>query len=138
MIPENGRNFDFYDIVANVLGSLSALALSSWYHKRMLERKRAKRGYSGAPVVDGDQNVDLELGTGQESGIVHHDTAPAAVSLEQELDNWDENAEDAWDNEDDVTNGAATTVATGRIAPGSTIITSATEVEEDTKNKRAD
>ncbi|TVY94192.1 Uncharacterized protein LAWI1_G000576, partial [Lachnellula willkommii] len=42
----NGRVFDFYDIVANVVGSLGALALSSWYHQRMLERKkRNKQSY---------------------------------------------------------------------------------------------
>ena len=43
LIPDNGREFDVWDIVANTVGSLSALALSSWYHKRMLERKRKKR-----------------------------------------------------------------------------------------------
>jgi len=56
----------------------------------MLERKRAARGYGA--VAGDDQDVDIELGEsmdGQETGIVH-------PNVEQELDNWDENAED-WD-----------------------------------------
>ena len=47
--------------------------------------------------------MDLELGEGsaaQESGVVPRDTAPAAVSLEAELDAWDENAEDTWEEEE--------------------------------------
>src|SRR5205809_6079916 len=31
----NGRVFDLLDIAANIVGSLAAVALSSWYHKRM-------------------------------------------------------------------------------------------------------
>jgi hypothetical protein len=95
IIP-NDRIFDLYDIIANIAGSLAAVALSSWYHKRMLERKRAAKQYLTVP---GDEEADLELGEGlgtQESGI----TAPApARSLEAEVDNWDENAEDAWEEE---------------------------------------
>lgn len=48
-------------------------------------------------TVPGDEEAALELGEGlgaQESGITG--TAPAR-SLEAEVDNWDENAEDAWD-----------------------------------------
>lgn len=91
----NGRVFDLFDIAANIAGSLAAVALSSWYHKRMLERKRAAKQYM---VVPGEEEADLELGEGvgaQESGIVG--SAPA--SLEAEVDNWDENAEDTWDDE---------------------------------------
>lgn len=139
LIPDNGRNFDFYDIVANVAGSLSALALSSWYHKRMIERKRKRKGYTGVPATDGAEDHDLELGegiNGQESGIVHHDTAPAAVSLEQELDNWDENAEDVWD-EDDTANAAVTTDG---FAPSGSATVAATEPEDGVKDtkKRAE
>lgn len=137
LIPNNGREFDGYDIVANVLGSGAALGLSSWYHKRMIERKRKRKGYTGVPATDGADDLDVELGegiNGQDSGIVHHDTAPATVSLEQELDNWDENAEDAWD-EEDAPNAAATTVA-----PSGSATVSATEPEDDIKDakKRAD
>lgn len=136
LIPDNGREFDLYDIVANVLGSGCALALNSWYHKRMIERKRKRKGYTGVPTTEGAEDHNLELGegvNGQESGIVHHDTAPAAVSLEQELDNWDENAEDAWDEDD---NAAATTDG---FAPSGSATVAATEPEDikDAK-KRAD
>lgn len=81
------------------MGSLSALALSSWYHRRMLERKRQAKHYQIVPGDDGD--VDLELGDRptEESG----DISNAGPSLEAEVDNWDENVEDAWE-EDDVTN----------------------------------
>ncbi|KAF2025539.1 hypothetical protein EK21DRAFT_76201 [Setomelanomma holmii] len=83
------RDFDYYDVLANVMGSISALALCNWYHKRMLERKRAARGYGAVP---GDDDLDVELGEsseGQESGIVR-------PTVEEELERWDENAED-WD-----------------------------------------
>lgn len=77
----------------------------------MLERKRASKNYNlvpgeeGGADAEGDQGVDLELGErsgnpnnegGQESGIL---PAPTR-SLEQEVDNWDENAED-WDEDGD-------------------------------------
>jgi hypothetical protein len=89
--------FDVYDIVANIVGSLVALALSSWYHMRMLERKRLAKHYQ---VVPGDEEADLELGEGvgaQESGTTS--AGVAAPTLEDEVDNWDENIEDAWDEE---------------------------------------
>ncbi|TGO42114.1 hypothetical protein BHYA_0012g00290 [Botrytis hyacinthi] len=88
----NGRTFDFYDIVANIVGSLAGVALCSWYHLRMLERKRLAKTYH---VVPGDEEQDLELGEGmgaQESGV-----ATASRTLDEEVDNWDENMEDAWD-----------------------------------------
>lgn len=63
---------------------------------RMLERKRAAKQYLTVP---GDEEADLELGEGvaaQETGV----TAVAPTrSLEAEVDNWDENAEDPWDEE---------------------------------------
>ncbi len=156
LIPNNGRVFDLLDIAANILGSLAALGLCSWYHKRMLDRKRHRR-YASLPgeeggaaggdleagpdgpdtvdhqhdeddsgiMVDGD--VELSEGVGRresaaaagESAAPAADTSkPAAVSaaaapatspaktpraatLDEELDNWDENAEDAWEEEDD-------------------------------------
>lgn len=66
---------------------MSALALCNWYHKRMLERKRAARGYAAVAGED-----DVELGEGiprQESGVVR-------PTVDEELERWDENAED-WD-----------------------------------------
>ncbi|TGO52488.1 hypothetical protein BCON_0140g00020 [Botryotinia convoluta] len=91
----NGRTFDFYDIVANIVGSLAGIALCSWYHLRMLERKRLAKTYH---VVPGDEEQDLELGEGvgaQESGV-----AAASRTLDEEIDNWDENMEDAWDEDE--------------------------------------
>lgn len=111
----NGRLFDPYDIVANVLGSLSALALCSWYHKRMLERKRLAKQYHIVPTRD---DVDLELGEGiggvQETGTGVTD-ANAGAGLEAEVDNWDENAEDAWDGEEDTL--ASKSARDGQTAP---------------------
>ncbi|KKA30985.1 hypothetical protein TD95_002941 [Thielaviopsis punctulata] len=106
-ILPNGRTFDVYDIVANVLGSAGAVALCSWYHGRMLDRRRQRR-YNAVP---GEEPDDLELGEGHETGIVHDNesgeaSVPApALTLEEEVDNWDENAEDNWDDnreEDDL------------------------------------
>lgn len=109
----NGRLFDPYDIVANVLGSLSALALCSWYHKRMLERKRLAKQYH---IVATGDDVDLELGEGiggeQEPGVTD---ASVGAGLEAEVDNWDENAEDAWDGEEDTL--ASKSARDGQTAP---------------------
>ena len=70
----NARNFDALDIAANVAGSLAALGLCTLYHKRMLERKRKRKGYG---VVPQEGEGDVELGQ-QESGIVdaHVDDEP--------------------------------------------------------------
>ncbi|KAI5199226.1 hypothetical protein E4T39_06351 [Aureobasidium subglaciale] len=91
----NGREFDPYDILANVVGSLLALLACSWYHKRMLERRRAARNYQ---IVPGEEQ-DVELGentTDQETGVMPSSEQPANIT--EELDNWDENAED-WDDD---------------------------------------
>ncbi|KAF2723422.1 hypothetical protein K431DRAFT_282884 [Polychaeton citri CBS 116435] len=115
----NGRIFDPFDILANVVGSALALSLCSWYHRRMLERRRKSKHYD---IVPGDEELDdlegeerdLERGEGegsslgaQESGIVHASPGvqvDAGVSgkptnVTEELDNWDENAED-WDDDE--------------------------------------
>jgi len=89
---QNGREFDPYDILANILGSLAAIGLSTWYHKRMLDRKRAARSYHTVP---GDDEHDLELGEGTgglETGVTRDEP-----TLEEEVENWDENA---WDEEE--------------------------------------
>jgi VanZ family protein len=91
----NGRTFDFYDIVANVVGSLLGLGLSSWYHQRMIERKkRNKQSYQPVPGEEGD--VELGEGVGpQEEGVVSR----TEQTLDEAVDNWDENVEDDWDAE---------------------------------------
>jgi VanZ family protein len=91
----NDRDFDLYDIVANVIGSLAGLGLCTWYHKRMLERKRQRKNYDAVP---GEDEADVELGEGQESGIINN--TARSRTLEEEVDNWDENAVDDWDDGD--------------------------------------
>ncbi|KAI1432090.1 hypothetical protein GGR50DRAFT_697398 [Xylaria sp. CBS 124048] len=112
----NGRNFDVNDIIANLVGSLAALALCSWYHQRMLERKRQRR-YSAVP--DNDPG-DIELGEGvgeQEEGVTEADAEPArSTTLEEEVDNWDENAVDNW--EDDEPEGDIGASGTGKVQAG--------------------
>lgn len=115
----NGRDFDFYDIVANLVGSLGALGLCSWYHKRMLERKRQRKTYTAVPGEDDGEDdgggdpghEDIELGEGvvgaQESGVTEAGptAAHSKMTLEEEVDNWDENAPDDWDAPPEEING---------------------------------
>ena len=111
-ILPNGRRFDPFDIVANIVGSLAAVGLAGCYHKRSAERRRRAK-YSSLAGNTGDGGEDLELGEGsgvrtasgvvneQESGVIS-----ASRTVEEELDNWDENAEDdVWD--DDATTGGS-------------------------------
>ncbi|KAH8151658.1 uncharacterized protein LAJ45_04280 [Morchella importuna] len=59
------RQFDPFDILANLVGSVGALLLSTWYHKRMLERKRQAKKYQLVPGEDageGEEMEDLEAG----------------------------------------------------------------------------
>jgi len=106
----NGRDFDPFDILANVVGSSLALLASSWYHKRMLERRRKNKHYDIVPgeEVDDDEERDVELGESvggaslgeQETGTVPVDANGQAEAgankqtVSEVLDNWDENAED--------------------------------------------
>ncbi|KAG4421394.1 hypothetical protein IFR04_005453 [Cadophora malorum] len=130
----NGREFDFYDIVANVVGSLGALGLSSWYHMRMLERKRLAKHYQ---VVPGEEDLELGEGVGaQESGEVRGDggvTTTQSRTLDEEVDNWDENLEDGWD-EDEHTAGTDSAEGEGLKTPSAS---SAGDVDGEAK-KRAD
>lgn len=76
----------------------------------MLERKRAARGYG--PVAGDDHDLDVELAEGvggQESGV----TRP---TVEEELERWDENAED-WETTEpaEASNGQA---GTGDLGEG--------------------
>lgn len=87
----NDRDFDMYDIVANVVGSLIGVSLCSWYHRRMLERRRQLKSYNAVPGEDG---ADVELGQDHETGIVAGQIQP--MTLEEEVDSWDENATDDW------------------------------------------
>ncbi|KAI4190547.1 MAG: hypothetical protein LQ346_004899 [Caloplaca aetnensis] len=95
IILPNGRYPDPINIAANVLGSLFALALCAIYHKRMLDRRRRRKGYGVVPQ-DGE-GEDLELGPSerQESGV----TAAG--------EDWDE------------VHGGSSADGEGRLTPGS-------------------
>ncbi|KAL4873502.1 hypothetical protein BDV12DRAFT_79483 [Aspergillus spectabilis] len=95
-ILRNGRSFDPFDLLANIVGSLGAVGLCSWYHRRMHERRRKSRFGS---LGEGD-DVELGLSPGHhdEEGLGAQESG--VMNLEQEVDNWDENAVDNWDTED--------------------------------------
>lgn len=68
----------------------------------MLERKRLAKNYQAVP---GEDDADLELGEGsgigaQESGTTGAGVSGTHPSLDQEVDNWDENIEDGWDDDE--------------------------------------
>ncbi|ODA76041.1 hypothetical protein RJ55_08323 [Drechmeria coniospora] len=88
----NNRDFDMYDIFANVAGSLAGVALCSWYHKRMMERRRKNKTYNTVPGEE-----DVELGEDQETGVTGETSRGG--TLEEEVDNWDEHAPDDWEGE---------------------------------------
>jgi VanZ family protein len=122
----NDRKFDPLDVLANVVGSLAALGLATWYHRRSAERRRrAKYSVLEGNLPEGEGDLELGEGPGlrgagengpiQDSGTV---TAPRTV--EEELDNWDENAEDeAWDEDDDATTGGS---AGAKVTPASSSV----------------
>ncbi|EGC40763.1 VanZ domain-containing protein [Histoplasma capsulatum var. duboisii H88] len=96
----NGRSFDPFDVLSNIVGSLCAVSLCTWYHKRMLERRRKARFGN---VLNG-VGEDVELGgvhseNGDHGGLGPQETGVTRgpLSLEQEVDNWDENAVDNWE-----------------------------------------
>lgn len=94
----NDRAFDPFDVVANVVGSLGAVGLCGWYHRRMLERRRKSRF---SMTDGGEEDVELGVGVGgsrEEDGLGPQESG--VMNLEQEVDNWDENAVDNWDTED--------------------------------------
>lgn len=75
--------------------------MAAWYHQRLIDHKRGNKRYSAVP---GDEEAggddlpnpdDMELGE-QETGVTRN-----GPDLDDEIDNWDENAEDAWEGEED-------------------------------------
>ncbi|KAJ6019035.1 hypothetical protein N7499_009811 [Penicillium canescens] len=95
----NGRDFDLFDIVANVVGSLSAIGLCGWYHRRMMERRRQSRY---GLMEDGTEDVELGgvANSSRRESVTMGPQESGVTSLEQEVDNWDENAVDNWDTEE--------------------------------------
>ncbi len=110
LLPNN-RDFDPWDVLANIVGSLAALGLASAYHRRSLERRRkAKYSALTGEGIEGEQDLELgeadiglgssnrDMDEGQQTGVV----STARKTIEEELEHWDENAEDeAWDEDDD-------------------------------------
>ena len=124
----NDRSFDPWDVFANVLGSLVAVMLANAYHRRAAERRRKAKfsALLGEDVGEGD----LELGEGSGLSGVHdgsvrvdgsgQETGVVQKSVEEELDNWDENAPDeAWDEEDDDATGKGTKMTPATSTAGS-------------------
>jgi len=78
----------------------------------MLERKRAAKTYhavSGDEEANAAEHDDVELQEGlkeQENGVVNS----KGTSLEDEVDNWDENENDEWDETHTVQYDGATNV----------------------------
>lgn len=106
---KNGREFDYLDIFGNVLGSLAGLGLCNWYHKRLIDRKRVARGYRsvGDEELGGEGIDEVELGEGtsaQETGVTG--VAPTATTIDEDLENWDENEQD-WSDDEPTTNGSS-------------------------------
>lgn len=121
----NGRDWDPYDVLANVVGSLLAVAVANWFHRRSAERRRLAK-YSALATAEGEEDIELGVGSAsqdlesglqpQENGVVgaRTDSLGAKKTVEEELDNWDENAadEDAWSDDGDGVKDAKVTPAT--------------------------
>ena len=94
----------------------------------MLERKRAARGYAALGDDDDRDDVDIELGEGigqQESGVTG---TSMPHTVEEELENWDENAED-WDDTEHA--GQSTTTQSGSVEDGVNVALSDTKKRND-------
>lgn len=117
MRSQNGRTFDPYDILSNIVGSVTALALCSWYHKRMLERKRLAKHYRVVPGDDGDGGRDVELGDG---GLDHHRSEESGdattISSIRSHDDVDDEV-DGWIQDDDVDVESVPVVENGSQKP---------------------
>ncbi|KAL8745062.1 MAG: hypothetical protein Q9190_002774 [Brigantiaea leucoxantha] len=66
----NGRIFDPLDIAANIFGSLLALGLCTMYHKRMLDRRRRRKGYGVVQQEEAGEDLELGASEPQEQGVV--------------------------------------------------------------------
>ncbi|KAJ9620977.1 hypothetical protein H2203_007564 [Taxawa tesnikishii (nom. ined.)] len=105
--------------MAAILTLMTSLRI--WYHKRMLERRRAAKNYHVVPGDEVDDERDLELGEthGEHESQGEQETSviPAGqTNVTEELDNWDENADD-WDDAEPATTDSAD--GEGQKTPGS-------------------
>lgn len=143
----NDREFDPWDVLANVIGSLAALGIATSYHKRSIERRRRAKysALTGEGIDDGDEDLELGEGPGlgssrsaeeQETGIVNLDGPNAGRSktktVEEELDKWDENQPDEWDADDD-DNTTTNDGTTSKMTPA----TSSADSSEEPRKKLA-
>ena len=83
-----------------------------WYHKRMLERKRRGKQFDFGTGDDADLELGEELGD-------HETPVTRDHTLEEEVDNWDENAED-WEEEEPAALGTETD-GEGQKTPASSV-----------------
>lgn len=115
----NDRPFDLFDLIANVVGSLGAVGLCGWYHRRMLERRRKHRF---GLAEGGADDVELGVGIGDDAARDQDGLGPqesGVMTLDQQVDNWDENAVDNWDTEDGPEPDSSTALHDDRkVGPG--------------------
>lgn len=78
------RHFDPFDILANLIGSAGALILCTWYHKRMLERKRQTRKYQPVPTGE-DAGIDADVGAGEEMEDLEAGRVEESENQEQDI-----------------------------------------------------
>ncbi|VVT51902.1 uncharacterized protein SAPINGB_P003251 [Magnusiomyces paraingens] len=77
------REFDFKDILYNAAGSISAIALSAWYHKRLLSRKRSAKYHALHQVDTPHQRLGQVTETGEEIDL-EAQTAPSTLRAQPE------------------------------------------------------
>ena len=127
----NDRDFDAWDVLANVLGSLAALGLANAYHKRSIERRR--RAKYSALTGEGIDEDDLELGEGAglgESGAVgdlETGVVDKTQTVEEELDNWDENQPDDWSEDENTNTTTNNNGTTAKMTPATSSADSSDE-----------
>jgi hypothetical protein len=95
----------------------------------MLERKRLSKNYNLVPG-DVDEDLDLELGEGVGAHDDGQETGVIGQTLEEEVDNWDENGEDWEDDDHPATSG--TEEGEGQQTPGSSVDDAVVEVKKRT------
>lgn len=102
----------------------------------MLERKRASKTYQSVPGDEetgggGDVELDEHIGE-QETGVTT--AGQTEATIDEELDNWDENAEDPWD-EEEATQANGDSKADGGVHPSQP---NTSDVENDAGRKKRD
>lgn len=98
------RDFDALDILANIAGSVTALGGSAFYHRRMLDRKRAARSqYQAVALNENDTGGEGGQGAIEYIGHAVEDVdetelqtqPPAPISLPSDQSNKPHDADSA-------------------------------------------